>query len=339
MAALIWQPFYFMQLRLSARLLSILIFLAACNSGTEESKTTATANTEDFVIPDTSKIPNDSFGVLVRYGRELLVNTAYYIGPDGKNGRFTGNKMNCTNCHQDAGTKPFSFNLVLSHSRYPQYRAREGKVLTLAERINNCVMRPHNGKPLPLDSREMVSILSYLKWINEQVPRTITKVKGEKNLSVEFPERAANPETGAYIYQARCSRCHGKNGEGLIVAGQASYTYPLLWGDSAYQPGSSMHRVIKQAQWLKANMPYDSAKWNKPVLTDEEAMDVAAFVNNDLIHKRPSPKTFDYPNPIEKAIDYDRPPFADTFSVTQHKYGPYLPIINYWKQKGMKAVY
>ena len=114
---------------------------------------------------DTTQIPNDKFGKEVKYGRNLMLNTAILIGPNGTNGQYLGNKMNCTNCHQNAGTKPFSFNLINSHKNYPQYRAREGKVLSLAERVNNCVMRPHNGKPLPLDSKEMLAFLSYLKWM------------------------------------------------------------------------------------------------------------------------------------------------------------------------------
>jgi thiosulfate dehydrogenase len=305
---------------------------------TSANNSTVTADTTGFIIPDTSKIPHDQFGDMVRYGRELMVKTAYYIGPDGIAGKFLGNKMNCSNCHQEAGTKPFAFNLLMSHANYPQYRAREGRVLTLAERINNCVMRPHNGKPLPLDSKEMIAILSYLKWINSQIPEG-KKVKGEKNLAVEFPDRAADPLKGEVVYATHCKRCHGDNGQGLIGANMPSYTYPLLWGDSAYQPGSSMHRVIKQAQWLKGNMPYDSAKWNKPILTDEEALDVAAFVNDDRIHRRPNPPSLDYPHPGEKAIDYGEAPFIDTFSAANHKFGPYKPIISYWKSKNLKPTY
>ena len=124
-----------------------------------------------------------------------------------------------------------------------------------------------------------------------------------------------------------------------MADGQKLYTYPPLWGEEGYQPGSSMHRVIKMARWLKANMPHDSATWKKPVLTDEEALDVAAFVNDDRIHKRPSPVTEDYPRPAEKAIDYGVPPFADSFSAVQHKFGPYQPIIDYWKAKGWKPSY
>jgi len=133
-----------------------------------------------MMIPDTALIPKDKFGDEVRYGRQLLLNTAYYIGPEGVAGHYLGNKMNCSNCHQDAGTKPYSFNLLASHDNYPQYRAREGKILTLAERVNNCIMHPHNGRPLPLDSREMVAILSYLKWINGFVPKG-SNFEGKQN--------------------------------------------------------------------------------------------------------------------------------------------------------------
>ena len=159
---------------------------------------------------------------------------------------------------------------------------------------------------------------------------------GEEALPVEFPAKAANPEKGNRLYVERCSRCHGANGEGRMNADSVSFLYPPLWGDQTYQPGSSMHRVIKQAQWIKANMPFDSAKWDKPVLTDEEAFDIAAFVNDDRIHSRPNPASLDYPFPEDKAIDYGKGPYIDTFSEAQHKFGPYEPIMQYWKNKGLK---
>lgn len=305
---------------------------AGNNSGT------VIANIDTLIKVDTSKISNDKFGEAVRYGRNLMLNTAYYIGPNGINGKYLGNKMNCTNCHQDAGTKLYSFNLLASHESYPQYRAREGKILTLAERVNNCVMRPHSGRPLPLDGKEMVAFLSYLKWINGFAPKA-KKFIGEKNLEVKFTDVAASSARGSNLFILHCVRCHGANGEGIMRPDSVTYLYPPLWGTHGYQPGSSMHRVIKQAQWLKGNMPFDKATWDKPLLTDEEALDIAAFVNDDKIHARPGVESFDYPTIGEKSIDYGVGPFVDTFSEAQHKNGPYPVIISYWKSKNMKPVY
>lgn len=317
-----------------------LFVLNSCNSTNSQTLANENFDDESYIIIDTTKIPNDQFGESIRYGRELMLNTAYYIGPDGINGKYLGNKMNCTNCHQDAGTKPYSFSLLATHDNYPQYRGREGKVLTLAERVNNCVMHPHNGKPLPLDSKEMVAFLSYLKWINSFVPKD-SDYKGKKSLEISFPDIAASPERGKVLFIENCARCHGNNGEGQYKEDQSGYIYPPLWGEYAYQPGSSMHRIIKQARWLKANMPFDKVTIGKPFLSDSDALDIAAYVNDDLIHERPSAKTHEitYPDNKSKSIDYDKGPFIDNFSEEQHKYGPYQPIIDYYAQKGWKATY
>ncbi len=322
-------------------LLIVLLIFISCNENSGDAVNNPTSfikDTDAIISVDTLQIPNDKFGDAVRYGRDLMLRTAYYIGPEGINGKYLGNKMNCTNCHQEAGTKLYSFNLIASHDNYPQYRPREGKVLTLAERVNNCVMRPHSGKPLPLDSKEMVALLAYFKWINKFAPKA-EKFKGEKNLEIKFPDTAASSIRGSILYNQHCLRCHGANGEGVMSADKITYQYPPLWGAYGYQPGSSMHRIIKQSQWLKANMPQDKATWDKPFLSDDEALDIAAFINDDKIHVRPGVKTFDYPFAGEKAIDYGIGPFADSFTEMQHKYGPYQPIISYWKKNNLKPVY
>ena len=41
---------------------------------------------------------------LVKYGRDLIANTAYYLGPKGTVAQQS-NGMNCQNCHLDAGSK------------------------------------------------------------------------------------------------------------------------------------------------------------------------------------------------------------------------------------------
>ncbi len=287
--------------------------------------------------PDTAAIPNNEFGDLVRYGRELVLHTARYIGPDGMVGKYLGNKMNCTNCHLDAGTRPFGLNYFSSHGRYPQYRARENRILSLAERINNCIERPHNGKPLPLDSKEILAISCYIKWLGEGIP-VEERVDGDEGLELRLPDAPLNLNNGRCVYHRECARCHGVHGEGKFLPDQSTYEYPPLWGMTSYQPGSSMFRIIKSARFIKANMPHDKATWDKPVLSDRDALDVAAFVNSQE-HDRPEKKGLDYPNVETKPIDYPFGPYNDPFTEAQHKYGPYKPIIAYRKKHGLYVNY
>ncbi len=323
---------------------SAVLTIAACTgSNTAPAEKTAPAKDSAvlFVPPDTSTIPHDMFGDMVRYGRDLVVNTAYYIGPNGTVGKYLGNKMNCTNCHLDAGTRPFGWNYFSAHARYPQYRGRENKILTLGQRINNCIERPHSGIPMPLDSKEIVAISCYIMWLGKNVP-VGHHVKGDENLEVELPNRAADPDKGAVIFAENCASCHGADGQGQWKGDSSTYIYPPLWGPKAYQAGSSPYRVVKMARFIKANMPDKKAFWSKPFLTDEQALDVAAFINDDRIHFRPQKKdksVVDYPNIKSKAIDYGIGPFIDTFSEMQHKFGPFKPIEEYRKSHGLPVLY
>jgi thiosulfate dehydrogenase len=323
-------------------LLAIVGGIAACGTGGQATKNASQPDTAAeqalFTPPDTSTIPHDAMGDMIRYGRELVVNTAHYIGPNGTAGKYLGNKMNCGNCHLDAGTRPYGFNYFSTHARYPQYRGREDRLLNLGERINNCVERPHNGIPLPLDSKEIVAIECYIKWVGTNVP-VGQHAKGDENVELAYPDRAADPQKGAVVFAQHCASCHGKEGQGVFNADSSTYVYPPLWGAYAYQKGSSPHRITKAAKFIKANMPYKLAYWHKPVLTDAEALDVAAFINDDRIHFRPSKHggSPDYPNYKSKPLDYAVGPFLDTFSELQHKFGPYKPIIEYRKAHNLPA--
>lgn len=287
--------------------------------------------------PDTATIPDNDFGVLVRYGRQLVLNTAYYIGPEGTVSKNLGNKMNCTNCHLDAGTRPYAFNYFSSHARHPQYRARENKVLSLAARVNNCIERPHSGKPLALDSREMNAITSYIKWLGQGVP-VGQRVEGDSPLRLSLPDRAADPLKGEEVYKRECATCHGTNGTGKMRADGVCYDYPPLWGPQSYQPGSSLHRVVKAAAFIYANMPDKTSSYSNPKLSVEEAFDVAAFVNDDRIHKRPSNNgALNYPNAKTKPLDYGTGPFIDSFPDLQHKFGPWKPIVEFRKRRDLPS--
>lgn len=319
-------------------LLLCLVQLLSCRPHAGNNQQNGWLRHFSLTLIDTSLLSSGDEGALIRYGRELMLHTAAWIGPTGSRGHYTGNSMNCTNCHQDAGTRIYSFDLLKSYGRYPQYRPRENKVLTLSDRINNCVTRPLIGQPIPDSSREMKAFLAYFRWLDQQAKGTREELAGRK-LSLVFPERPADPVRGATVFASRCARCHGSQGEGIMGPGGKEYLYPALWGKTAYQSGSSMHRNTVLARWLKANMPFDSAAWYKPVLSDEECLDLAAFINDDSLHERPHPESFDYPDAAKKPIDYGKGPFIDTFPERQHTLGPFLPILRYWNEKGWKPTY
>jgi thiosulfate dehydrogenase len=67
-------------------------------------------------------------------------------------------------------------------------------------------------------------------------------------------------------------------------------------------------------------MPLGAAHDNA-ILSDEEAWDVAAFVNNQVRPKKDISK--DWPNIKEKPMDHPFGPYADNFSEKQHKFGPW----------------
>ncbi len=320
--------------------IALLILLVACSNETPQQQTLVQpADTALFVPPDTADIPNDATGDMIRYGRDLLVNFPYYLGPKGSVGSFGGNGLGCQNCHLEAGTRPFGLNYFSAHARYPQYRAREGRILTLADRINNCIERPLNGKPIPLDSKEMIAMLAYMQWVGKGVP-VGKRVHGDNLKAITLLDRPADPIKGRAVYEKHCQRCHGDDGQGVLKEDGIAYVYPPLWGPMSYQPGSSMHRLIKSAQFIKYNMPNDIARWDKPLLTDEEAMDVAAYVNDDKLHTRPQPYLVnEYPVHKEKPLDYFFPPYDDPFSQEQHKYGPFRPIFEWRKKNGHPTGY
>jgi thiosulfate dehydrogenase len=76
-------------------------------------------------------------------------------------------------------------------------------------------------------------------------------------------------------------------------------------------------------------MPFGASHLN-PILTDDEAWDVAAFINSQPRPQFQSPK--DWPDITKKPFDHPFGPYADSFSEVQHKYGPFKPIIEVQKK-------
>lgn len=259
---------------------------------------------------------------MVAYGEDLVANTARYLGPHGSVLQMS-NGMNCQNCHLDAGTRPWANNFGAVYSTYPKLRARSGKVEDIYKRVNDCFERSLNGKSLDTTTYEMRSIYAYIKWLGQDVQKG-KKPYGAGIPTVAYLDRAADPQKGKIVYTTICQSCHGQNGEGALSADGKTYTYPPLWGANSYNDGAGLYRLSRFVAFVKNNMPFNQATHADPKLTDEEAWDVAAFVN-----AQPRPhfdQTKDWPDISKKPADEPFGPYADGFSEVQHKFGPYKPI-------------
>jgi thiosulfate dehydrogenase len=179
-----------------------------------------------------------------------------------------------------------------------------------------------NGKAPDSTSKEMKAMAAYIKWLGKDVKKG-EKPKGSGLYEVPFLTRAADPVKGKAIYEAKCQSCHQADGAGMMNDKGNAYTYPPLWGKYSYNSGAGLYRMSRFAGYVRANMPL-GATYSSPQLTDEEAWDVAAFVNSQDRPNKDLSK--DWPDISKKNIDHPFGPYVDPFKESQHKFGPFGEI-------------
>lgn len=272
--------------------------------------------------PKEELIDQEPHAERIRYGKRLVAATSVYLGPKGSVAQLT-NGMNCQNCHLEAGTKLYANNYAAVASTYPKFRERSGKVENIYKRVKDCFERSLNGNPPDSMSKEMRAIIAYINWLGKEVPKG-EKPEGSGLVDLPFMERAADPEKGRTVYISRCQNCHGENGEGQLTPTGNAYLYPPLWGNNSYNTGAGLHRLSRFAGYVKTSMP-NGASYTNPQLSDEEAWDLAAFVNSQ---PRPTMDlSKDWPKKSGKPVDHPYGPYTDGFNEAQHKYGPFGPIV------------
>jgi thiosulfate dehydrogenase len=288
-------------------------------------------------VPDPAQLPAGPQKELVLYGQALTTRTFAIIGPEVADPkmRHAGNNLACTSCHQGNAAKPFAMPWVGVSATFPQYRAREDDISTVEERVNGCMQRSMNGKPLALDSREMKAYTAYIAFLSQGVP-VGGSVKGAATPPTKMPNRRADTDAGKLVYGAKCAACHGPDGQGQRVgkAGDAQgYTFPPLWGADSFNTGAGMNRLVMAARFIQANMPL-GASHDATQLSVDEAYDVAAHM---VSQPRPVKANLeaDFPARWNKPVDAAFPPYL-LGTADQHRYGPFPPLAEKQKQQASK---
>ena len=194
----------------------------------------------------------------VLYGHALFTDTQKHAAG------HVGNRLNCTNCHFEGGRSRDGISLVGVAAIYPRYRERTRYATDLVSRTNECFQRSMNGSPLPPESKEMQALIAYYQWISRGLPiyGEIPWLGMKRLASRHAPDHA----TGKIVYSDKCAFCHGVDGSGSPAG-------PPVWGDGSFNDGAGMWRLQTFAAFARWNMPRTA-----PDLSDDQALDVAAFV-------------------------------------------------------------
>jgi thiosulfate dehydrogenase len=196
--------------------------------------------------------------------------------------RFTGGKVACANCHLNAGQRERALPVVGVAGMFPEYNNRAARLISLADRVVDCFMRSENATgrgeddlPSPT-SKEVLAVNAYLSWLARgYAVGTNPSWRGRNAIAADklSPVGSIDLRAGENLYAERCVSCHGADGQGVQIGDKKAGP---LWGPDSWNDGAGAARVYTLAGIIRYSMPY----LNPGSLTDEEAQQVAAFINS-----------------------------------------------------------
>jgi len=230
-----------------------------------------------YAVSDVGKLAPSPENDLIRYGRDLIVNTPRYIGKNAADPamRLAGNDLACQNCHLNAGLQPFAAPFISTFATFPMMV--DDQVLTLTDRINGCMRRSMNGTDLPTEGREMEALVAYFKFVGKGTPEGV-RIAGMGLRPIVSPTTPPDARRGEAVYVKLCANCHKEDGQGEPRQSPGvGYNIPPLWGDASFNAGAGMNKTAYAASYIHDNMPF-GIDYQTPVLTVQQAWDVAAYI-------------------------------------------------------------
>lgn len=234
-----------------------------------------------FMPPPVSAIPAGPEGEAIKRGLAIFDDPRTNAGP------FVGSSLACKNCHLDDGRRANSSPMWAAWVAYPQFRKKTGSINTMEDRIQGCFRYSENasdspsGGPPPAGSDIYRDLEAYFHWLAKGAA-TGTRMTGAGYPTPPLPSAGYDPARGAQVFEAKCTGCHGPDGQGARQP-DGKVIYPPLWGPRSFNWGAGMARIDLAAGFIRANMPFD-----KPgSLSDGEAWDIAAFVDSQERPKDP----------------------------------------------------
>lgn len=217
---------------------------------------------------DPQALPAGPVGDAIRYGHDIVVNTSALMKPNVRA------RLNCSDCHVNAGTKPRGGSFIGTYAYFPQWNVRANRVIELQDRLAECFLYSMNGRPPAYSSKEMVALVAYIAWLSRGKSEWSTPPPNDRFI-VPLPSASPNVAHGAALYAQTCQACHQADGSGVAGA------FPPLWGPTSFNNGAGMAHLNRMTGFVMYNMPQNAPG----SLSLQDAYDVSGFV---LSHQRPA---------------------------------------------------
>jgi thiosulfate dehydrogenase len=212
----------------------------------------------------------------IRWGFRIFTNTPQEAP------QFSPSKMSCNNCHLNGGQRERSLPLVGVAGMFPEYNRRSGRLYSLNDRIVDCFLRSENAtgsnqaeRPVPT-SKEVLAVQAYITWLARgfEVGKN-PAWRGQNTIETSrlIPIERLDIGKGEALFQEHCTNCHGEDGQGVAIGDKKAGP---LWGPDSWNDGAGAARVYTLAGIIRYSMPYLAPAR----LTDEEAQEIAAFIDS-----------------------------------------------------------
>jgi len=125
-------------------------------------------------------------------------------------------------------------------------------------------------------SKEVLALSAYITWLADGHPVGRSPAwRGQNTIEAAklIPVDKLDPSKGEALFIERCSNCHGEDGQGRAVGDKKPGP---LWGPDSWNDGAGAARIYTLAGIIRYAMPY----MDPGSLTDEEAQQLAAFINS-----------------------------------------------------------
>ncbi len=250
-----------------------------------------------FQCRDIDTAPPDVF-----LGYEYMHLTSQNLGPDGDTTYpdtgepYVTTVTACSSCHFTGGHVPFGSPVYQSPSKYqpdpatglgPYFRPL-GYHRDLEDSIIDCFRNCMNAERAPAkDDPVMLALVSYIEWVADglvdpaarQDWTLLPPQAGPRLPAIDgVAAMRADPPRGATLYADQCADCHDEDGLGAgeYRLGEERPRIPALWGIvDGYSRGAAFYRTPVLAAYVQKHMPYGDPE----TLSDQDALDIAAFIN------------------------------------------------------------